>query len=131
MRRTRSLVDVTPETLRGSDLMWQLTKRILISLNPPEHEWDRHGDGFSNIAEPGAWQDRVRELGALVSQGELATSLPGSHSHYAHRQHIAQCTVEGLAVRAACGVFFVPTQDHASMPVCRECSEHMDALPKS
>ncbi len=124
------VVEVSADEMRGSDLVWQLTTRILISLNPPEHGWDRFGDTYSNIAEPGAWKERAEELASLVDNRQLAESEPGRLSHYAHTQHIAQCSVEGLALRAACGVFFVPTQDHESMPICPACSEHLDALPK-
>lgn len=38
-------------------------------------------------------------------------------------------TVEGGALRAMCGVFFVPTQDREALPVCPVCDEHFNALP--
>lgn len=123
------VAEILPDD-RGSQLLWPLATRLLTSLHPPQHDWDRFGDTYSNIAEPGAWRERTGKLAALVSLGELAESEPGRHSHYAHRQHIAQYTIEGLALRAACGVFFVPTQDHEGLPICPECSEQIQALPK-
>lgn len=84
----------------GSALLWQLTVRVLISLNPPEQGWDRFGDTFSNIAEPGAWPRRIVELTALVDAGDLAVSQPGSATHYTHREHLAGRTIDGEAVRA-------------------------------
>jgi hypothetical protein len=124
-------VEIVPVTsYAGSHLAWQLTIRTLIALSPPEQGWDRYKDCYTNIAEPGAWITRVSELGALVADHELAESEPGRHSHYTHRQHLAGSTIEGRAVRALCGVFFVPTQDHAKLPPCPHCQERFDELPK-
>lgn len=44
------LVEVIPENQHaGSNLLWQLTVRILTSIEPPEQRWDRFGDAYSNI----------------------------------------------------------------------------------
>lgn len=113
----------------GSDLLWQLTIRVLISLSPPEQGWDRYKDNYTNIAEPGTWTTRVAELEKLTADRELAESEPGQHSHYTHRQHLAGRTIEGRAVRALCGAFFVPMQDHESLPRCPTCEKQFDELP--
>jgi hypothetical protein len=113
----------------GSHLAWQLVVRILISLSPPDQGWDRYRNSYTNIAEPGSWARRVAELESLVAGRELAESEPGRHSHYTHRTHLAGSTIEGKAVRAICGVFFVPTQDHEALPVCPKCREQYEALP--
>lgn len=123
-------VEITPESrFAGSNLLWQLTTRVLISLNPPEQTWDRVGDTFSNIAEPGAWTERVRELEVLTAQSVLAESKPGETAHYAHKPDLAESTVNGTAVRAICGVFFVPTQDHEALPICPTCADRWEQLP--
>lgn len=125
------LVEVVPETRHaGSNLLWQLIVRVLISIEPPEQRWDRYGDTYSNIGEPGAWRERVDALAALVSAGELALSEPGSTSHYAHREHLAGKTINGEAVRGLCGAYFVPTQDHDSLPLCPTCQERLGELPE-
>lgn len=113
----------------GSDLAWQLAVRALISLSPPVQGWDRYQDSYTNIGEPGSWAKRVVELESLAAGRELAESEPGRHSHYAHRTHLAGNTIEGKAVRAICGVFFVPTQDHEALPICPICQGQYDALP--
>lgn len=46
---------------------------------------------------------------------------PGSATHTVHRQRLTESTVEGLAVKAVCGKWFVPRQDHASLPPCQTC----------
>lgn len=72
----------------------------------------------------------MTELEVLSTDRELAVSEPGRHSHYAHREHLAGSTIEGRAVRALCGVFFVPTQDHERLQVCPDCDHRYRALPK-
>ncbi len=124
------VVEILPETaFVGGNLYWQLTLRTLISLLPPEQGWDRFKDTYSNIAEPGYFTSRKDVLETLVEQGVLAQSEPGQHSHYTHKQHLAGSTIEGTAVRAMCGVFFVPTQDHDSLPCCPTCQERLSELP--
>lgn len=125
------LVEVLPEsTHAGSVLLWQLTIRVLISIEPPEQGWDRVGDTYANIGEPGAWTNRVESLAKTVESGDLAVSEPGSTSHLTHRQHLAGRTIEGQAVRALCGVYFVSTQDHESLPACPTCQERLTELPR-
>jgi hypothetical protein len=123
------LAIVPKDQYAGSALLWQLTIRLLISINPPEQGWDRFGDTYSNIGEPGAWTKRLDELDALVVSNELAVSEPGSTSHYTHRQHLAGRTINGDAVRALCGAYFVPTQDHESMQECPTCADRLAELP--
>ena len=84
-------VEITPEPrFAASDLLWQLTIRILISIDPPEQGWDRYGDIYSNIADPGAWAKRREALATLVTAGDLALSEPGSMSHYTHRESLSR-----------------------------------------
>ena len=124
-------LEIVPEArYAGSALLWQLTIRVLISINPPEQGWDRCGNTYSNIGEPGAWTKRVDELDALVADNELAISEPGATSHYTHPQHLAGRTINGDAVRALCGAYFVPTQDHESLPECPPCAERLAELPQ-
>ena len=123
-------LEIVPgSTYVGSNLFWRLILRVLISVSPPEQGWDRFKDTYSNIDKPGAFRNRLAQLDRLVAVGELAVSEPGAISHYAHRTHLADCTINGRAVRALCGVFFVPTQDHEAMPSCPDCEERVAVLP--
>jgi hypothetical protein len=81
--------------------------------------WDVAGDLYSMIGERGSWRDRVVVLDDLVDRGELAAIEPGTVSHYCHAEDLAGMTIEGKAVRGMCGVFFVPTQDHAKRPLAQ------------
>ena len=123
-------LELTPTRAHaGSNLLWQLTLRALITLSPPEQGWDRYKDTFSTIAEPGYLTARVAALEALTADHELAESEPGHSSHYAHRQHLAGSTINGTAVRALCGAYFVPTQDHETLPCCQTCQTRFKELP--
>lgn len=124
------VVEIVPAArFAGSNLMWQLIGRVLNSIDPPEQRWDRYKDTFSNIGEAGAWAERATALDEHVRSGTLAQSVPGSVSHFSHRKHLAGSTIEGTAVRALCGTFFVPTQDHESLPECPTCQERFAELP--
>jgi hypothetical protein len=126
------VVTITPEPrYAGGDLFWRVTTRILISLHPPEQDWDRFKDTYSNIAEPGHWSDRVAELEQLVERRTLAESVPGQTAHYSHREHIANSVIDGKAMRALCGVFFVNTRLPDELPLCPACVEQWNQLPKS
>lgn len=123
-------VEVLPsQRFIGSNLIWQLTTRALITLNPPVQEWDRYRDLYSTINDAGYFDDRVAMLENLVFDGSLAEAEPGQNAHYIHRKHLAGSTVEGRAVRALCGTHFVPTQDHEALPRCPACEQRLGELP--
>ncbi|WP_020421175.1 DUF3039 domain-containing protein [Amycolatopsis sp. ATCC 39116] len=119
---------LTSSRWAGSGLEWQFILRALSVLNPPEQSWDRVGNTFSTIAEPGDYVHRVRELDQLNAQQELAQSQPGQHAHYTHRRGLTESTYNGSAVRALCGVVFVPMQDHVDMPSCPTCQQRYQQL---
>lgn len=123
-------VEITPDSrYEGTDLLWALTLRLLVSIHPPEQGWDRFRHTFSNIAEPGAFTRRADELARLVENNDLAIPEPGATGHYTHREHLAAKSVRGEAVRALCGVYFVPTQDHEALPACVTCADRLADLP--
>ncbi|MHA2790103.1 DUF3039 domain-containing protein [Corynebacterium sp. S7] len=123
-------IEIHPDSkYAGSNLLWAMTIRILISINPPEQNWDRFGNTFSAMEEPGTWLRRIETLSQLVESGELGSSVPGEVSHYSHRKHLAGKTINGSAVRSLCGKYFVPRQDHESLAKCLECEKLYSALP--
>lgn len=124
------LLEITPEPrYAGTQLLWQLTTRFLISIEPPEQGWDRYRQTYSTIGEPGNWTQRISTLESLVDAKQLAASEPGMTSHYTHREHLAGRTINGNAVRALCGTFFVPMQDHDKLPTCPTCEQRLAELP--
>lgn len=115
---------------RGRNLTWTMMTRILTCIYPPAQDWDRSGATMSAMAEMGHAARQAQNLGQLTARGELSRSVPGTVSHWAHRKNLAQSTVDGHAVRAMCGVYFVPFQDHEALPVCPECAEVRELMPE-
>lgn len=112
----------------NSNLMWEATLRILISIAPPADGWDRFGDTFSTFVESDQLLQRIDQLEGFVAREELDVEKPTDRSHYSHRSSLTESTVNGDAVRALCGIFFVPTQDHKKLEKCRKCCEDYDAM---
>lgn len=114
---------------RGTDLAWLATLRILTSISPPHQGWDRTGDLFVALEQSNHRAQHVDRLTDHVRRGELMFGEPGTVSHYAHRSHLVENTVEGSATRALCGVFFVPVQDYQLLPPCPRCTDIHGQLP--
>ena len=116
---------------RSTDLGWRMAQRVLISICPPVQGWDRTGDMYSTILDVGGLAARITALKTEIASGKLATLALGDVAHYTHRKHLAENTVEGRAVRALCGVFFVPMQDHARFDPCPECDRVRETIPET
>ncbi|WP_051800130.1 DUF3039 domain-containing protein [Catenuloplanes japonicus] len=122
-------IDLASE-FRTSELGWQATIRILTVINPPETGWDRVGDTYSTIDDIGNLALRLDQLQEITDRGELAQSHPNNKAHYAHRRSLAISSVVGLSVRSMCGLFFVPYQNHETLPKCQACEERYETLPE-
>ncbi|MFC8531046.1 DUF3039 domain-containing protein [Nocardia sp. NPDC057227] len=108
---------------------WRAIERVLISIAPPVQDWDRHGNHYFVMAEPGHRSRQYNRLVAVGGRDETLFAEHGTVSHYTHRSHIAEASVDGKAVRAMCGVVFVPTRDPDRLTVCPRCAENFAALP--
>jgi Protein of unknown function (DUF3039) len=51
-------------------------------------------------------------------------------SHYAPKDKITEAMVMGTPIRALCGKVWVPTRDGSKFPVCPECKEIWESMPK-
>ncbi len=51
-------------------------------------------------------------------------------SHYADRNKVTESYITGAPVRAICGKVWVPSRDPKKYPVCPECKEIYEGLPK-
>lgn len=102
---------------------------VLAAVQPDEQSWDPSslstGPIYSLVMSPA-------ELDALVAavdrDGKPGVSNPGTTAHYAHRGHLTESVVEGTSVRGLCGKWFVPRQDHDSMPKCDRCDAVMRSM---
>lgn len=116
---------------RSADLGWRFIERVLVSVCPPVQAWDRTDDMFSTILDIGGLAARAEQLRRHIDRRELATLMLGNVAHYSHNRHLAASTVDGKAIRALCGVIFVPMQDHAKYESCPECRRVRDTLPET
>ncbi|UGT64100.1 DUF3039 domain-containing protein [Nocardia asteroides] len=114
---------------RVSTWGWRAIERVLISVAPPVQDWDRHGNHYFVMTEPGHRSRQYARLGTAGSRKETLFAEQGTVSHYTHKSHIAEASVAGTAVRAMCGVVFVPTRDPDPLTVCPRCAENFAALP--
>ncbi|MFI6077685.1 DUF3039 domain-containing protein [Actinoplanes sp. NPDC051343] len=129
--REETVVEIDLENeFRTSNLGWQATMRVLISISPLETSWDRFGDTYSTIDEVGSQALRIDQLQKITDDGLIAQSSPNDKAHYTHRRNLALSSVVGRGVRSMCGVYFVPYQDHGSLPKCSVCEERYHNLPK-
>lgn len=114
----------------NEELYWQLIVRVLASVYPPAQGWDRVGDAFHQMEEPGSLDKRISELETHDVMRTLAEVELGAVAHFTHREHLASKIIDGTGVRSLCGVYFVPTQDADSLPACPQCEALYAALPK-
>lgn len=113
----------------ASELSWQMTTRLLVSLAPPVQDWDRFGRTFSTFIEGGHREHQMERLAQAGEREELLAPEPGRVAHQVHRLHLSDATVEGRASRAMCGVFVVQTQNPDGMDPCAECDAAWNSLP--
>lgn len=116
---------------KNTQLSWHLTVQVLATISPPVEDWDWAGGIFSALLEPGGLAVRAREVDELQSRGEIAQTAVGSRSHYTHRRNLAQRSVDGTAVRALCGAYFVPHRDPGSLAVCPVCQSLHSEIPSA
>jgi Protein of unknown function (DUF3039) len=56
-----------------------------------------------------------------MSAGQPGAMAPGHVAHVVHRKRLTEKTIDGDPVRAICGKWFVPRQDHEAVPECPTC----------
>jgi len=105
-----------------SELLEWAESVILTTVEPREQRWVSSqvgkGRGYSLTLDG---SDIESFFVQLESPGVPGKSIPGKEAHYTHRARLTDSTVNGEAVKALCGVWFVPRQDHHSLSVCGEC----------
>ncbi|MCT1435959.1 DUF3039 domain-containing protein [Brachybacterium paraconglomeratum] len=114
---------------KNTQLRWHLTVQALATVNPPQDGWYPTGEVYSNLLEPGTLARRALEVEALHDRGEIARSTPTSHSHWTHRKNLAQRSIDGTAVLALCGIYFVPHRDAGAFDKCPTCASLYSEIP--
>ena len=116
-------------TRQGTHLAYVMERRLLISIAPPEQEWDLAGGIYSAMEESGHCARQIERLRDASKERRLLDSARGHVAHRVHRRHIGDASVDGRAVRSLCGVYFVLLTDPETLPECEECAWRCTQFP--
>ena len=80
----------------------------------------------------------ARHNGVVTETTTEKTTVPlttdeGDHEKFAHyvvKEKILESALGGTALVALCGKVWVPSRDPSKFPVCPECKEIYESLPK-
>lgn len=73
------------------------------------------------------------DTGILLDEKVVEQFEPGDHerlAHYVQKDKIVESAVLGQPVMALCGKVWIPNRDPGKFPVCPECKEIYEGLPK-
>lgn len=73
------------------------------------------------------------DTGILLDENVVEQFEPGDHerlAHYVQKDKIVESAVLGQPVMALCGKVWIPNRDPGKFPVCPECKEIYEGLPK-
>ncbi|WP_169833302.1 DUF3039 domain-containing protein [Corynebacterium phocae] len=124
-------VEIDPVGTPPRDSLFRrIEQQVLVSLQPRQQSWDPFGEGlFYTCVGEEFLDQRIKALDQLVSDEAIENSLPGDFRHYIHKNSVFSNTVNGVASKSMCGVYFVPNQDHEKLQTCPRCMEEYQALP--
>ncbi|MGQ0466430.1 MAG: DUF3039 domain-containing protein [Sporichthyaceae bacterium] len=69
----------------------------------------------------------------IIEERVLPSTGDGDHERFAHyvvKNKLMGAMVEGTPLQALCGKVWVPSRDPNRYPVCPECKEIYDGIPK-
>lgn len=72
-------------------------------------------------------------LSTLTDERTQTSTGDGDHDRFAHyvvRNKLTESMVEGMPLQALCGKVWVPSRDPKRYPVCPECKEIYDGIPR-
>jgi hypothetical protein len=72
-------------------------------------------------------------LADLDEKVEVRPTDNGDHdlfAHYANKDDIMNAMVNGVPIMAICGKVWIPSRDGSKFPVCPECKDIYEQLPK-
>ena len=109
-------------------------------MDPQKERWSVHTvQDKVTIYSVEITEARLSQLTAAVElEGMEGTFLTGAivaptnnSAHYIPKGTLVEAYVDGMEVRALCGQWFVPTQDHTDKPVCSSCEKELESLPSA
>ncbi len=71
--------------------------------------------------------------GSTLLEERTSWTDDGDHerfAHYVEKDKIVESAVTGTPVKALCGKTWIPNRDPSRFPVCPQCQEIIDAMPR-
>lgn len=103
----------------------------LLAVDPHEQTWSAlPADGCEIASSVYSGNDLTELRNHLATEVGMGEVISGDVAHFSHRSRLTESTVEGLAVKAVCGTWFVPRQDHDELSVCAYCDAIWRVLPE-
>jgi len=78
-------------------------------------------------------EDLRTEGGLLIDERTVEQPEAGDHERFAHyvkKDKIVESAVLGAPIEALCGKVWIPSRDPGKFPVCPECKEIYEELPR-
>lgn len=129
-------VVLAPSEWKFSSLGGTATRTILAAVEPRAEAWTSAPLQGAVMSHAALLSDEsMREAQSVATTGELVSRVPGDirlgvHAHYARVDRLTSSTIEGEAVQAICGYWFVPMHDHEGREVCAICATAHEELPE-
>lgn len=99
-------------------------------IDPSQENWEAYSSGGKSTT----YSVLISEsrLAQIIASTTIPTTLSPSrglrrnapatsHAHYVSRDPLVDAYVGGFELQGLCGCWFVPTKDHAAMPLCTDC----------
>ncbi|MDN3310431.1 DUF3039 domain-containing protein [Microbacterium oryzae] len=130
------LVVLSPSGWEKATLREIASRVVCTAIDPNMEAWkDAPLDGPAMSHWTAITESAISQARAAAESGEIHEDARpgevrlGTIAHYAPRDSLTRSTVEGEAVRAMCGHWFVPTADHEHLPRCATCHDNYEKLP--
>lgn len=130
------IVEIHPEGWDRINLRDSATRVVCSAIEPQLEAWtDAPLEGPATSHWTVLTERAISQASAAAESGELHADVRpgdvrlGTIAHYAPRDNLTRSTVDGEAVRAMCGYWFVPAADHEHLPQCSICHERYEKLP--
>lgn len=131
---TEATLVVTPAGWEHAQLVNVAIRTVLAAVEPRAEAWRAAPLQSSSTSYAAILtEESIAEARLVAETGDHGTRIPagirlGAHAHYARAERLAFATIEGEAVQAMCGYWFVPMHDHDGLDVCEQCTAARDRL---
>ena len=130
------VIDLVPVGWESPSLCQQAAIIVKSAIDPQFESWtsaplDNNAESHWTLLteESVAAAHAAATTGTISGDARPGEVRLGTIAHYSHRDHITYASVEGEAIQAMCGHWFVPLADHTTKPKCATCDEEYANTP--